>query len=178
MSFVLIGKVHSPQGIRGELYISVFAEEAAWVEKWDTLYVSSVDENQPSQDYKIVSARPHQKQNRWGFVIRLQDMNDRNQAEAMKGLNVYIPESFLVSAEGEEIYLREVLGFRVIDQTRGEVGEVIGFSGNAMQDLLVIKGQKGKFEVPFVEPIHQSTDKDNKTLHMDIPQGLVAGEEL
>ncbi len=176
--FVLIGKVHSPQGIRGEIFVSIFSGEAAWYEQWDTLYLSSDSEDAPTSEMKIIKSREHQKQGRWGFAVSTEEVKDRNRAETMKGYKVYIPESFLISEEGEGLYLREVLGFRVIDKTRGDVGEVIGFSGNSMQDILVIEGAKGHFEVPFVEPILMETDKDNRLLQMDIPLGLVAGETL
>lgn len=177
-SYVLIGKIHSPQGIRGELYVSIFAEEAAWADQWETLCVSAKEQTAPQQFLQIQTARIHQKQGRWGFVVRLAEVKDRNQAEAMKGMNVYVPEHFLVSEEGEDVYLREVLGFQVIDQERGAVGTVKGFSGNAMQDILVVEGDHGEFEVPFVEPILIEIQKEKQTLLMDIPVGLVAGEEL
>lgn len=178
MNYVLIGKIHSAQGIKGEIFVSIFSEEAEWADRWETLYVSKDKEQQPSAEFAIASARTHKKLGRWGFAVRLDNVKDRNRAEELKGLKVYVPEDFLVSEEGEAIYLREVLGFRVIDQTRGDVGEVVGFAGNAMQDLLVIESEKGQFEVPFVEPLLVETDRDNKKLIMDIPQGLVAGEEL
>ncbi len=177
-SYVMIGKVHSAQGIRGDLYISIFAEEANWAEQWDRLYCSKKNEDKPQQSFKIIKKRQHQKQKRWGFVVSVEGVADRNQSEAMVGSNVYIPEHFLVSGEGEDLYLREVLGFRVLDQQRGDVGEVVGFSGNSMQDILVIKNDIGEYEVPFVSPIHLQTDKEKQQLLMDIPQGLVAGEEL
>ncbi len=177
-AFVFIGKIHSPQGIKGELFVSIFPEEAVWVEQWKTLFLSTESEEHPSQEMTIEWAREHKKQGRWGFVIRVAEIADRNQAEEMKGLKVYIPEEFLVSEEGEDIFLREVLGFEVIDRTRGSVGEVVGFSGNAMQDIVIIEGSHGPFEVPFVEPILVKIDKDNKQLQMEIPMGLVAGEEL
>ncbi len=176
--FVLIGKVHSPQGIRGELFVSIFSGEAAWYEQWDTLYLSTDSEESPTLEMKIKRSREHQKQGRWGFAVTTEEVKDRSRAEDMKGYKVYIPESFLISEEGEELYLREVLGFRVVDKTRGDVGEVIGFSGNSMQDILVIEGEQGHFEVPFVEPILIETDKDKRLLQMDIPLGLVAGETL
>ena len=47
----------------------------------------------------------------------------------------------------------------MLDQIRGDVGEVIGFSGSLKQDTLVISGHKGEFEVPFVRPIHLSTNR-------------------
>lgn len=177
-NFVSIGKIQSAQGIKGELYIFIVAGEAQWVDQWDTLYVSDFELNAPQQSFEIVSAREHVKQKRWGFVVRLKSINDRNQAEKLVGKRVFVPESFLISDGDEEIYLREVLGFRVEDKTRGEVGEVVGFSGNDYQDLLVIKNDKGEFEVPFVEPIHLETDMENKKLIMDIPFGFVIGEEI
>ncbi len=176
--FVFVGKVHSAQGIKGEIFVSIYSGEAEWADEWETLFLSDDKTEAPTQELKILKIREHQKQGRWGFSLNLESITDRNKAEELKGQKVYIPESFLVSDEGEEIYLREVLGFRVIDQTRGDVGVVVGFSGSALQDLLVVKGEEGQFEVPFVDPIHISTDKDKKQLQMDIPQGLVAGEEL
>lgn len=176
--FVLIGKVHSAQGIKGELYISIFAEEAAWVDQWEEVHLSQENENAPSLTHEIDWWREHAKQKRWGYVVRLKDIKNRNQAEELVGMKVYIPEAFLVSQEGESMYLREVLGFRVIDESRGDVGEIIGFSGSDFQDLLVIENEKGVFEVPFVEPILKKMDKDNKQLLMDIPFGWVVGEEL
>ena len=176
--FVSIGKIHSAQGIRGELFVHIFSGEAEWMDQWHDLHWSEKVDTVPKAFSKITSKRVHEKQKKWGFALRLDEVKDRNDAEAWVGRKVYVPESFLVSEEGEEIYLREVLGFRVMDETRGDVGEVVGFSGSAWQDLLVIKNQDGEFEVPFVEPILIETKKDEKILVMDIPQGLVAGEEL
>ncbi len=179
MNYVLVGKVHSAQGVRGEIFVSLYAEEAAWLEKWDTLLVSSRDETQPSKSLKIKQIRFHRKQQKVGYVLKLADMDNRNLIDPLVGMNVYVPEDFFVSEEDEKIYLREILGFQVIDQKRGPVGEVIGFSGSSFQDLLIIQNQDQEpFEVPFVPPLHISTDKIKKELLMDIPYGLLPGEDL
>ena len=179
MSFVLIGKVHSPQGVRGQVFISIFAEEASWVEKWQTLHLSPRVHDRPSEQHKILIKKPHQKQKKWGYVLTLEGVNDRNKVEEWIGYKVYVPEEFLVSEEGESIYLREVLDFKVHDVNRGFVGQVVGFSGHSLQDLLVIEHPDGeRFEVPFVEPLLIKIDQSKKTIEMDIPLGLVPGEEL
>lgn len=177
--YVHVGKIHSAQGIRGDVFIYIFAGEAAWSDQWKTLYLGPKDAKEPNQEIKINHLRFHQKQKKPGFVLKLDGITDRNKADELIGLQVFIPEDFLVSVEGEEIYLREVLGFEVVDKERGLVGTVEGFSGNSMQDLLVVKDEQGRsFEVPFVEPILIEIQKAEKKLQMDIPQGLVAGEEL
>jgi len=179
MSFVWIGKVHSPQGVRGQIFVSIFAEEASWVEKWKKLHLSPRDHESPDQQYKILIKKPHQKQKKWGFVLTLEGVDDRNKVEKWVGFKVYIPEEFLISAEGESIFLREVMDFQVHDKIRGLVGRVVGFSGHNLQDLLVIEHPCGdRFEVPFVEPLLIKIDTPEKRIEMDIPLGLVPGEEL
>ncbi len=178
MTFVKIGKIHSAQGIKGKLFVLIFAGEAHWADQWEILFSSDREGEHPDRETPIESFKPHSKQKKWGFMVDIKGVTDRTEAEKWVGREVFVPESFLTSEEGEEIYLREVLGFEVIDQTRGSVGEVIGFAGNDFQDLLIIKGEEGEFEVPFVEPLLIEIDKNKKQIAMDIPQGLVAGEEL
>ncbi len=179
--FVLVGRVHSAQGVRGEIFISLFAEEAAWIQKWQTLYLSPKDETKPQQEFKIVKTRSHRKQQKIGYVLKLADIDNRNFIDPLVGMNVYVPEDFFVTEDDDEkIYLREILGFKVMDQERGFVGEVIGFSGSSFQDLLIIQknDDQESFEVPFVSPLHISTDKNKKELQMDIPYGLLPGEDI
>lgn len=179
MAYVHVGKILAAQGIRGEVFIYLFAQEAAWSDRWKEVHLGPVGSEAPETSIKIKKLRPHQKQKKQGFVASLEGVNSRDLSEAMVGQNVFIPEEFLVSEEGENIYLREVLGFKVLDETRGAVGEVVGFSGNSMQDLLVIAHPSGEtFEVPFVEPLLLEILNDEKCIKMDIPMGLVAGEEL
>ena len=178
MGFVNVGKVHSAQGLKGEVFVWIFAGEAHWFDQWDTLYLCQSKALEPEKSLAIKKARPHSKQQKWGFALNLDGVNDRNQAEAIEKLDVLVPEEFLISGEDDNIYLREVLEFEVIDQSRGPVGRVKGFSGSSFQDLLIIENEVGKYEVPFVEPLLVEIKRNEKQILMDIPQGLVAGEEL
>jgi 16S rRNA processing protein RimM len=179
MSYVAIGKLHSPQGVRGQVFVHIFSQEAHWVDLWQELLMSPASENRPSVTIKIQKWREHQKQKKWGYVLSLDGVTNRNQVEPWVGYTVYVPESFLQSQDGENIYLREVLGYSVVDQKRGPVGQVQGFSGSQWQDLLVISHPTGEtFEVPFVEPLLLSIDHAQRQISMDIPYGLVCGEDL
>ena len=178
MKYQHVGKIHSAQGIRGELFIYLFARQAFWEDQWKNLAFGPKGAKQPQRFLEILSKRKHRKKSKPGFVLKLESIHDRHQAEELAGCDVFIPENFLTTGDDESFYLREVLGFQVLDQTRGNVGEVVGFSGSFMQDILVIRGVHGEFGVPFVFPIYRSTNKEKRELVMDIPQGLVAGEVL
>ena len=177
--FVQLGKIQSTPGVRGDVCVFILAGEAHWAEAWDSLHYNEENSNQPAFEKKILRKKPHKKQKKWGYVLSLEGVDTMEKAQALVGQWVFVPEAFLVSGEDEEIYLREVLGFQVKDETRGLVGTIKGFSGNDFQDLLVIKDQDGnEFEVPFVEPLLVEINKEDKTVLMDIPIGLVPGEDL
>ncbi len=171
---VSVGRVHSAQGIKGELFIHLFTKKTSWKDQWRCLVLSGGDESR--KFLKILKKRPHRKKGRSGFVLKLQSIEDRTRAEELVGRDVFVPRKFLISGDNEVIDPRGVLGFRVLDKTRGDVGQVVGFSGSSKQDTLVVSGSGGEFEVPFVYPIHLSTDKEKEELIMDIPLGLVCGE--
>lgn len=178
-SFVQVGKIHSAQGVRGDLFVWIFAEEADWVAQWNTLWLGPAEQKQPTIQRKIIKKRPHQKQKKWGYSITIEGVADRDQAELLVGQGVFVPDSFFVTQEGDSIYLREILGFLVEDKNRGPVGHVVGFTGSDLQDRVIIEDPQGKtFEVPLVKPLWVDTDKAIQKIIMDIPIGLLPGEEL
>lgn len=177
MNYLHVGKIHSAQGIRGDVFVFLFAKEAAWEGQWQTLSLSASSETEPDSHFKILKKKSHFKQHKPGFVLTLEGVTTCNQAEDLIGMNVYVPESFLTTEDGEKPFMREVLGFDVIDVNRGWVGKVAGFSGNNLQYLVVIETQDGEtFEVPFVSPIYCETHRDKKEVVFDIPHGLLPGE--
>lgn len=156
----------------------VFSGEAAWEKKWKSLLLGEKGSESPGRELTILSKRAHNKQGKKGFALRVEGVSDRNAAEELIGCPVFIPEDFLVSKKGEAIYLREILNFEVIDAVRGSVGTISGFSDNGAQDLIVISdNQKKQSEVPLVKPLLERIDFENEKVFMDIPVGLLAGED-
>jgi ribosomal 30S subunit maturation factor RimM len=100
------------------------------------------------------------------------DIKDRNQAETLKGLIVEIPEEFLISEPGEAIYLREILNF-ILKNDGVEVGRIVRFASNTVQDLLVVSTPKGEFEIPFVEAFVNKVNFKTQTIDMKLPYGLL-----
>jgi ribosomal 30S subunit maturation factor RimM len=80
----------------------------------------------------------------------------------------------LVTADGEVPYLIEFMGFQVIDAKLGAIGEIVGFADNGAQDLIEVKGASGQVHlVPFVDAFIEKILKLEKTIHMNLPEGLI-----
>jgi 16S rRNA processing protein RimM len=175
--FVTVGRVKDAHGLKGELFITLFAGEAAWLGQLKELRLIS-EAKSPGVEQtliktlKIKSVRLHKN----GLIAKTDELQDRNEAESLKGWLMEISSQLLVSKPGEMIYLREIQGFRVFTEVKGEVGIVHDFASNGAQDLLVVKTGWGDFEIPFIEAFVKSIDFKAREIRLDIPEGLL-GEE-
>lgn len=176
-NFVQVGRVKDAHGVKGEIFITLFAGEAAWLGQLKEVRLVGEGTSEEPRVLQVKSVRLHKN----GLIVKSPDVHDRNAAEALKGLFLEIPGEFLVSQPGEEVYLKEVHGFRVFTKAKGEVGTIVGFSSNSAQDLLVINTNWGEFEVPFVEAYVENIDFEAKEMHLDLPEGLLGeleGDEV
>lgn len=166
--FVRVGKVKDAHGVKGELFIVLFAGEAEWLENLENIRLIP-EAGGEAQNFAIKSVRPHKN----GLIVKSPDITDRNRAEELRGLMFEIPAEFLTSEPGESIYLKEIEGFQVFTKAKGEIGTIIGFSSNTAQDLLVVKTSWGEFEIPFVEAFVERIEFEAGEIHLDLPEGLL-----
>lgn len=169
--YFLVGKVKDAHGIRGELHLLVFAKQAEWMDELEAIYLEKENPQTPEDQVQlsIKKLRPHKS----GYILSTNDIKDRNQAETYKGYRFYIPKQLLVAPEGERPFLIELKGFQVTDPEAVVLGEVVGFSSNGAQDLLIVKNSVGEFEVPYVDAFIVNVDYEGQSLCLDLPEGLI-----
>ena len=169
-----IGKVKEAHGLKGELFILVFAKEASWAKKLKKFYLSS---SQDLKDFKPSDGKAYTvttlRSIKDGLVVGAKELIDRNASEAVLGQFLYIDEDLFVAKPGERIFLREILGYEVYDQGK-LLGTIESFSSNGPQDLLVVRTVTGTVEIPFVEAFIEKLDYGQKKLWMDLPEGLLS----
>ncbi len=166
-----MGWVKDAHGLKGELYIQLYAKTADWLKSAKTLFLE--DEEGQFRDWKLERAKPFKD----GLIVKFEGLTDRTPAEKLRKFKVFIDESLLESEPGETVYLNQLKGFLVIDKGQ-EVGRVTGFASNGPQDLLCVE-RPGRTEVliPLVDAYILSIDFDNDRLEMDLPPGLLDVEE-
>lgn len=103
-----------------------------------------------------------------GFLVKLETINDINAANALKTKEVLAEDKFLVKEKEFEF-----LHFTLIDEIKGEVGQIEGLEGNAANPLLrVIAGEK-EILLPFSEELILKAVKAKKQLFYKAPEGLI-----
>ena len=157
-----IGKVKDAHGLQGELFIIFFSKDYSWAQDLENIFIAD-------EPYEIIKLAEHKD----GLKVKLNGLSNRNQSEALIGQSVYISEDFFTSEDGDSIYLSEIENFLVIDQALGELGRIKSFSYNGAQDLLVVNYKSKDIEIPFVEEFVEEINYDEKTIRMNLPDGLI-----
>ena len=169
--FISIGTIGHAHGIRGEVYLHTDIND-------DDIIDQAFEEGflfTNGSEKKVILAeelRPHKK----GFLLRSSSIPTRNDAETFKGWKWLFSKSKMVSEESENIFLHEIQGFTVFDSALGIIGNIISFTSNSAQDLILVESNKGKnrtIEIPLVKPFIEKIDFAKKTLLMKLPEGLV-----
>ncbi|MFN7454080.1 MAG: ribosome maturation factor RimM [Pseudobdellovibrionaceae bacterium] len=162
-----VAKIKDAHGLKGELYIIFFTEESDWIEQVTEYRIQNL-----KKTYAVKSSKPHKD----GYIFKFEGVDNRNQSEALKGQLLAVPEDTFESEEGETIFLEEILGFEVIDQNLGLLGEIKGFGDNGAHDLLLIEIKGRPFEIPFVEEFVVDIDYDLQKVHLKLPEGLIESQ--
>lgn len=105
-----------------------------------------------------------------GIVVYLTKALTVEAAKLLTNLEVYAPKDALPKTEDDNLYLDEIIGLNVY--LDGELfGKVKQIQDAGLQDLLVIKTQKGEVVLPFPAP-YVRIEEDGVWLG-DVPEGLL-----
>jgi 16S rRNA processing protein RimM len=161
-----VGKVMDAHGIRGDIYCLVFSGDVSWINKITKL---NLKRNTEIESFNIKKIKPFKR----GFIATLEGFNDRNKAEEYKGAELWAESDLFISEDGDSLYLSELLNFKLFEEKIGLVGFVKEFSSNTVQDLLVVQNKDSVFEIPFVKDFVVKIDFDQRTILMNLPEGLL-----
>ncbi len=109
-----------------------------------------------ARPYPVESVRFHQG----AALIKLASCDDRNAAEALRGLLVQIPLEDAVPLEEGEYYYFQAVGVEVFTD-RGEfLGRVVEVMETGANDAYVVQGPHGEVLIPAVEDVVRELGPD------------------
>ena len=140
-----IAKVGRPHGVRGELRVfplnplSESLYEGAQV-RWT--------KGRESRELTVEVMRPAKGM----WLVRLADVDGRDAAASFNGGMLSVPRSSLPEPEEDEIYLHDLIGLTVVDESTGAAMGKVARLGESSVDVLDIRLQRGgSVLVPYIE---------------------------
>ena len=157
MKLVSVGAITGAHGVRGEVKLRSFTAAPADVARYGALHTAS------GRVLEIVKLRPQTD----GFIAALKGVGDRDQAEALKGTELFLPRERLPEAA----YLADLIGLPV---WQGEVklGEIVSVQNYGAGDLIEVRMASGSVLIPLAF-VANTAEK----ITVDLPEGFLDVEE-
>ena len=105
--------------------------------------------------------------------LKLEDINTTELAAKLKGSGIYLPKDIRPKLKRGEFYDDEVIGFTVIDENHGELGEITEISSTGPNRLLTIQHHIKEVLIPVNSPFIISTNKTKKVIKVALPDGFL-----
>lgn len=173
--YLILGEILRPHGIRGELRIKVQTDyPERMMNELETVYIGADPKESDAEVYTIQSARFHQDY----ILLQLEEVQDRNTAELLRGQFVMIDLENAVPLEDDEFYLFELIGLIVKNSNTGEeLGTIQDIMETGANDVYVVKGRKyGELLIPAHDETLVDIDVDAGVVTMNVPFGILPGE--
>jgi 16S rRNA processing protein RimM len=145
---IALAAIAGAHGVKGELRLKLFSDSAEGLSHHQKLYVGGVE-------MRLLSVRDAGK----AAVAKLDGINDRSAAEALRGSLVEVDRSALPPLEQGEYYHVDLIGLPAVDANGKEVGRVTSVENYGAGDLLEIETSAGKRSlIPFKDGIAELED--------------------
>ena len=162
---VVVGTVGAPFGVQGWVKVRSFTEPAGNLLAYRPWQIAAADA------WRVVRAvaRPHGA----GFVARIDDTPNRDDASALRGWRIGVAAELLPPPQHGEHYWRDLVGKRVVrrqpedapEQSLGVVASV--FATPAHDVLVVTDDQRDERLIPFVRQIVVDVGEDADHIVVD-----------
>ncbi|QUD86691.1 ribosome maturation factor RimM [Phenylobacterium montanum] len=133
-NLILVGQVAGAFGVRGEVKITAFTESPANLLSYKTL-----KRQDGSPGLTLTSGRVHKGQ----VIGRAKEVATREEAEALRGLKLFIPRETLPQPDEDEFYLTDLIGLAAVSPEGAAVGRIKSVQNFGAGDLLEIEPPAG-----------------------------------
>ena len=162
-----MGRLLKPRGLGGELRLTIFNEVDSILKIGMEIWVETAERVQYSH---IIESLNIAGVKSW---IKLSGCNNREAANNLSRLFFSIPRSGFTPLRDEEIYLVDIIGCRVLDENRNDIGLVVDTLSLPKQNLVVVEAMGNEILIPFVDAYILLFDVKENILIVEDVEGLL-----
>jgi 16S rRNA processing protein RimM len=166
---VLMARIGAAHGIRGEVRVKPFGDDPLSFADYGILTTKD-----GSRSFEVEKARVQKTV----VITRFKGVTDRNQAEELNGVDLYIDRSQLPEPEDDEFYYSDLTGLAVLDRDGETLGRIVAVQDFGAGDLLEVRPQRGRtFYVPFTKAFVPDISLADGLVRIDLPEDYFSEAE-
>ncbi len=141
--FVTLATIGAPHGVKGEVRVKSFTAEPMALGGYGPLF------SKDGRKLEVERLRPAKGDM---LVAKFLGIEDRDAAEALKGLAIGVDRAALPAPEPDEFYHADLIGLAAFDAAGAPLGTVVAVDNYGAGDILEIAPASG---ADASRPIHQ-----------------------
>jgi 16S rRNA processing protein RimM len=161
-----LGHIVKPFGVQGEMLIIIDADNPDYYADTETIFVSQRDLLAPYAVEYIEWLNDK-------IVLKLEDINKPEEADKLRGCELFLPLSMLPKTEEGEFYLHDLVGCEIIDELHGNLGKVKSIYDLPNNELMAFDVKGKEVLVPIQRDFILQLDTEKKLIKMRLPEGLI-----
>lgn len=169
-----LGYISKAHGFKGEVFFLIKESLRFELNKLESLFI---DINGQLIPFFIDDC--HETGNS-AWIVKLHDVDTEEKARRLVKCPIFLLLSQLPKQNKKDLQPEGLKGFKVIDDTKGDIGTVSEILEMPQQLILEIRFGSKEILIPANEEIIYKVDKKNKIIYLNAPVGLIdiyLGEE-
>jgi 16S rRNA processing protein RimM len=127
---VCVAQIGAAHGLRGGVHLRSFTEQPDAFAQY-----SPLETEDRSRRLEIDSVKPSKD----GFTVRFVGVTRREQAEALRNVNLYVDRDRLPAADEDEFYFADLIGLTAFTPEGEVLGEVMALHNFGAGDIVELK---------------------------------------
>jgi 16S rRNA processing protein RimM len=165
---VLVGAIVGAHGIKGEVKLKSFTSDPLSIGRYGPLQSTS------GKHFEITKLKAAKDD----FIASLKDVADRNEAEALKGTELFVARGKLPKLKTNETYAHDLMGLEVVLENGSKLGKLVGMPNYGAGDLLevAVDGNSETVLIPFTNAFVPQDDFSGGKIVVVLPEGYLDAE--
>ncbi|MGB7498642.1 MAG: ribosome maturation factor RimM [Moheibacter sp.] len=161
-----LGKITKKHGFKGNLILHLETDEPELYQNMESVFIET---NGMLVPFFFENIGPHSKNK---LLVKFEDLTPE-EVEKLINRSVWLPLDTLPELEDDAFYYHEIIGYKVIDSRRGEIGLIKNVNDSGIQALFEIDFDGKQILIPVVDDWILEVNKDEKFIRIDTPDGLI-----
>lgn len=170
-NFTKTGLINKPHGVKGELNIAFNTDWMDEDEQYDFLFIQKEGYLVPYKVEELFIISDDK-----GYV-KFEDVDNNEDAALLTGSAFYLPNELLEDINPSR-YDELLIGFRILNSNNNKVGTVTAFLDIPNNPVIEVQTQTELVLLPFHESLIINFDQENKTIILEIADGLIESNTI
>ncbi|WP_316178843.1 MULTISPECIES: ribosome maturation factor RimM [unclassified Bradyrhizobium] len=166
---ICVARIGAAHGVRGEVRLWTFTEDPLAV-----LHYGPLTTKDGSRSFEVAKAREAKDH----LVAAIKGVTDRNAAERLNGLELYVPRDRLPETADDEYYHADLIGLAAETADGAQLGRVLAIHNFGAGDIIEIAPPSGStLMLPFTNAVVPTVDLAGGRVIIELPAEIEGDDE-